>query len=217
MKRLVPGFIALAVVLAMLTAAPAHAGLALGIKGGISVSQVNADLFTTENRTGFVGGAYAAFDLGPSLAIQPELLFVRKGAKLFSQGVSIGGIDLGDVETTLDVDYVEIPVLLRLSLPMAGPVGLRLLAGPVADIKVSEKTSLGGLISYSFNSDQIKNADYGIAAGGAVAIQTASVRLVGEGRYTFGLTNISDLPFGGDVKNRSIYATAGLEFPIFGR
>ena len=38
--------------------------------------------------------------------------------------------------------------------------------------------------------------------------------VVGEGRYTFGLTNISDLPFGGDVKNGTFYATLGLEFPF---
>ncbi len=42
------------------------------------------------------------------------------------------------------------------------------------------------------------------------------MRVVGEGRYTYGLTNISDLPFGGDVKNAAIYATLGLEFPILG-
>ncbi len=216
MKRVVLGIAVLVLALAPLAASPAHAGVALGLKGGLSLSHVNADLFSTENRTGFVGGAYAAFNLGPAIGVQPELLFVRKGAKLFSQNVSVGGVDLGDVHTTLDVDYVEIPVLLRLSLPTPGPVSVRLLAGPVADIKVSEKLSLGGLVSYSLSSNQVKNADYGIAAGGAVAVQSGGVRVVGEGRYTYGLTNISDLPFGGDVKNAAIYATLGLEFPILG-
>jgi hypothetical protein len=215
MKRLVPGILVL--VLAAVAATPAHAGVAFGVKGGISVSQVQADLFDTNNRTGFVGGVYGAFDLTPVIGIQPELLFVRKGARLLSTDVTIGGIHLGAEKLTLDVDYVEVPVLLRFAVPTAGPVGLRLLAGPVASIKANEQLSAGGLIDYSYSSNEIKSADFGIAAGAAVAIHTGNLAVVGEGRYTFGLTNVSDLPFGGDIKNGSIYAMAGLEFGFGGR
>ena len=210
MKRLVP-LVVLALAVA-LSAAPAHAGLAFGVKGGVSISQVRADLFDTDNRTGFVGGVYAAFGLTPGLAIQPELLLVRKGAELFSTDVSIGGLDLGDFGTTLDVDYLEIPVLLRFSLPTPGPLGARLLVGPVASFKVNEALSTTGLVDYSFATDQIKTADFGIAAGAAVAFGSGNLRLVGEGRYTLGLADVSDLPYGGDIKNGSFYAMAGLEF-----
>jgi hypothetical protein len=221
MKRFVPVVLVLAVATA-LAASPAHAGLALGVKGGVSISQVQSDLFDTDNRTGFVGGVYGALDLTPMIGIQPELLFVRKGAKLFSTDVEVGGIPLGEIGTTLDVDYVEVPLLLRVSLPVADPLGVRLLAGPVASIKVNEKLSTTGLIGYSLDSDQVKTADFGIAAGAAVALRHGTFALVGEGRYTFGLTNISDLSiadvsFGGDVKNGSFYAMAGLEFLFGGR
>jgi hypothetical protein len=191
-----------------------QAGVALGVKGGLSLSHVNADLFDTDNRTGFVGGVYGAFDLSPMFGFQPELLFVRKGAKLFSTDVTIGGITFGSVGSTLDVDYLEIPVLFRLSAPTPGPVDLRLLAGPVASFKVDEKISTTGLVGYSLDSDQIKTADFGVAAGGAVAIRSGSMSVVAEGRYTLGLADVSDLPFGGDVKNGALYATLGLEFPF---
>lgn len=192
----------------------AIAGVDLGVKGGVSLSHVNADLFDTESRTGFVGGAYASFDLSPMFGLQPELLYVRKGARLFSTDVTIGGFTFGSVGSTLDVDYIEVPVLLRLSAPNPGPVDLRLLAGPVASLKVNEQVSTTGLIGISLDSDQVKASDFGLAVGGAAAIQNGTMKVVAEGRYTFGLSNISDLPFGGEVKNGAFYATLGLEFPF---
>jgi len=191
-----------------------RAGMAYGLKAGVSLSHVNAQLFDTDNRTGFVGGVYGTFDLSPMIGVQPELLYVRKGAKLFSTNVTIGGFTFGSVGSTLDVDYVEIPVLLRISAPNPGPIDLRLLAGPVMSIKVAEKISTTGLIGVSLDSDQVKTSDFGLAVGGAAAIKNGSLRVVAEGRYTFGLSNISDLPFGGDVKNGAFYATLGLEFPF---
>ena len=215
MKRFLGVLLALA--LASCFTSAAHAGTAFGIKGGVSLSHVNAQLFDTSNRTGFVGGAYATFDLSPMIGVQPELLYVRKGATLFSSNVTLGGFTFGRVGSTLDVDYVEIPVLLRLSATGAGPVDLRLLAGPVASLKVSEKVSTTGLIGVSLSSDEVKTSDFGLAVGGAAAVRNGNIKVVGEGRYTFGLSNISDLPFGGDVKNGAFYATLGLEFPIGAR
>ncbi len=192
----------------------ARAEMTCGVKGGIGFSQMNADLFDTDSRNGFVGGVYGSLDLTPSLAVQPEVLYVRKGAKLFSTNVSLGGITFGRIGTTLDVDYVEVPVLLRLSAPPTGPVDLRLLGGPVASIKVREQLSTTGLIGVKLGTDQIKTTDFGLAVGGAAAMRNGTLKFVAEGRYTFGLLNVSDLPFGGDVKNSAFYGTLGLEFPF---
>jgi hypothetical protein len=212
MKRPFVALLTLALVSCFASAA--HAQIVFGVKGGVSLSHVNADLFDTDNRTGFVGGVYGAFDLSPMFGLQPELLYVRKGAKLFSTDVTIGGTTFGSVGSTLDVDYLEIPVLLRLSAPSPGPVDLRLLAGPVAAFKVDEKLSTTGLIGLSLDSDQVKTSDFGLAVGGAAAIQNGDLKVVAEGRYTFGFSDISDLPFGGDVKNGAFYATLGLEFAL---
>lgn len=213
MKRILTGITAVLVAMAIL-APGARAETAFGVKAGIGLSHVNADLFDTDNRTGFAGGVYGRFGLSPNFALQPELLYVRKGAKLFSTNVTVGGITFGSIGTTLDVDYLEVPVLLCLSAPSPGPVDLRLLAGPVASIKMTEKLSTTGLVGVSLDSDQIKSADYGLAVGGAVAVRNGNLKLVAEGRYTFGLSNVSDLPFGGDVKNGAAYALLGLEFPF---
>jgi hypothetical protein len=84
----------------------------------------------------------------------------------------------------------------------------------VLSLKVDEKISTTGLIGVSLGTDQVKTSDFGVAVGGAAAIQNGSLKVVAEGRYTFGLSNVSDLPFGGDVKNGAFYATLGLEFPF---
>lgn len=217
MKRSIPVFLLLVLACIPFAAPSAHAGMALGVKGGLSLSQVQADLLDTDNRTGFVGGVYASFDLARYVAIQPELLFVRKGAKLFSTDVTIGGVHVGELGSTLDVDYFEVPVLLRLSLPTPDPLGLRLLAGPVVSVKSSEKLSTTGLLQTELGTDLIKTTDFGLALGGAMAVRLENLLVVGEGRYTFGVTNISDLPFGGDVKNGTIYAMLGLEFAFGAR
>lgn len=205
-----------AFVLVAAVATHAGAGVAYGIKGGIGLSHVNADLFSTDNRTGFVGGVYVGIDLAPNIGLQPELLYVRKGAKLFSTDVTVGGITFGSVGTNLDVDYVEVPVLLRLNTPSAGPLDLRLLAGPVLSLKANEALSTTGLIGVRLGSNQIKSTDMGLAMGGAIAVRNGNMKLVAEGRYTLGLANVSKLPFGGDVKNGATYATLGLEFPLGG-
>ena len=96
---------------------------------------------------------------------------------------------------------------------------MRLLAGPVASLKVDEKLTTTGLFGYSLDTDQIKTTDFGIAAGAAVAVHSGDLAVVGEGRYTFGLTNVSDLSvegvsLGGDVKNGSFYLMAGAGVPL---
>lgn len=211
MKRSIVG---LALLLAVAAAPAAHAGASFGVKAGIGLTQVNAEAFDADSRTGFAGGVYGAFDLSPNIALQPELLWVRKGAKLFSTNVTIGGLTFGRVGTTFDVDYLEVPVLLRFSAPSTGPLDLRLLAGPVASMKINEQLSATGLVSYTLPSDQLKSADFGVAVGGAAAVKNGNLKLVAEARYTFGLTNVSDLPFGGDVKNGAFYGLVGLEFPL---
>jgi hypothetical protein len=204
MKR--PVVAILLLVLAAARPATTHAlGLDLGIKGGASISKIQSDLLDVSNRTGFVGGGSLGIALVPGFVVQPEVLFVRKGAKLPA--------DLGS--GTIDVDYLEIPLLLRLSLlPVHGPVDLRVLGGPVASFRSSGTPSLAETRA---DLKKIKDADYGVAVGGALAFQPGGLRIVAEGRYTFGLAKVLDLASGDEGKNRAIYVMLGVELPLFGQ
>jgi len=53
-----------------------------------------------------------------------------------------------------------------------------------------------------------------VMLGAGVAIPLGGLAVTGEGRYTWGLANVSDLPFGGEVKNSDVLLLVGLEFKL---
>lgn len=194
--------------------APAHAGVSLGLKAGIVTSQLGSDLTDLQWRNGVGGGASLILGLTPNVEIAPELLWLRKGSTFTENDVVIGGVSFGTVKTGIDLDYVTIPVLLRLRTASSGPLDLMLVAGPTVGFKVNEKLGVSGLANYSLDSDEIETFDYGVTGGLGLLGRTAGLRWTIEARYEQGLTNVSKLPFGGDLKNGSVQAFAGLEFPI---
>jgi outer membrane immunogenic protein len=100
---------------AMADAAPVP-GLSpsLGVEAGFNLASLNGknvnDVFAS--RLGFVAGGFLNMPVGPTLAIQPEVLYEQKGGK----------VNGNDYRT----DYLEIPVLLDVTL--IGPLGV--LLGP---------------------------------------------------------------------------------------
>jgi hypothetical protein len=110
---------------------------------------------SVRSSTGFAGGLYMNFPVAKSLLIEPEVLYTNKGA----------GIE--DTEITLNLNYIEIPVLLRYEFtpdnpgPFAyvGPyVGFNVkcntvvdtLPVPCADDGVETNTVFGGAIGAGF-------------------------------------------------------------------
>lgn len=199
-----------------LFAAPARAAVEWGLKAGVSTSQFSTDFGDTKWRTGAAVGMSVAVPITPDLAFAPELLYVRKGATLTSTNVTIGSLTFGTVKTGFDLDYLEVPLLLRYTLPSPGPASLFVTGGPTVSFKVNEAFSASGIVGYSFDSDQVKSSDFGAAVGAGVAVRSSGMRLSLEGRYEFGLVDVSELPFGGSVKNSGAQVMAGVEFP-FGR
>jgi len=118
-------FKALALVLALATVGMAQAAdptntFSLGLEAGANFSSlVGSDVSSTissslTNKLGFVGGAFLSLNFGSSFAIRPEVLYEQKGAAI--SGTS----------TTAELDYIEVPVLLKLSLgtPVVNPANL---------------------------------------------------------------------------------------------
>ena len=85
------------------------------MKAGVNfstLSQKGADLssLSWESYTGFTVGGFYTVGINDYLAFQPELYYSRKGGKL--EG-SIAGF-LGS--KSIDIDYLEIPLLLKLRI-----------------------------------------------------------------------------------------------------
>ena len=187
---------------AALLAAPAlspaaQAQTTFGLKAGLNVSDFTGDdaPSNTDPRLGFSGGVFATVPVGQSgLYVQPEALYSMKGVD--------GG---GNSNTTLAVDYVEIPLLLGYAVPVTqSGLTLGAYAGPALGIKVRENLN-GGF--GSANTDAFKSTDVGAALGATLGAGPFAI----DGRYTLGLTNALDVN-NGDLRNGAFTIGAAYRF-----
>jgi hypothetical protein len=193
-----------------------------GIKAGVNFASFggeDADRFfqgaDEQFRTGVTIGGFVRVDPAGPFALQTELLYTQKGAKL-EETV------FGETTTTIyKIDYIEVPLLAKVQIPVTGPLTPNFFAGPAVGVPVRENVeieSTSGSDSGSID-DLIEPTDIGVHLGGGVNIAAGTVEVTLDIRYQFGLTNIFQdgnpiLESAGieDIKNRGIGITAGLSF-----
>jgi len=215
MSKFVRGVVVAAVVAALGFPAPAAAQLELGVGAGLSVSDLGGDdVGDAGSITGLTAGTFLTVPFGGIFSIQPGLYFVQKGS------------ETSDATGTLsfNIDYFEIPVLARLSLPTPGPLGVNFYAGPSFSIQSGCDVSLDdGSSSLSAACDDAafsgaldtKSTDVGFVGGAGVSFSTgARASLFVDGLFDMGLSSISDATGDPDIKNRSFLITAGLKFKL---
>jgi len=187
----------LAIVLVLLFATSVFAqGLAFGVKGGINYATLSGDdVVDASYKLGFAAGAVAAFDVMDMLVIQGEVLYSMKGAEYE-----------GDIST--DLTYIEIPVLIKYTIPMEGMIAPNLFIGP----------SLGILLSAESNDVDIKDAtkttDFGIVFGAGADFDLGTGKVTVDARYNYGFSSIDDTAAELDVKNGGISVMVGYLFGI---
>ena len=178
-----------------------------GVKAGLSCANIHGhDVYEQRSRMGFGAGAFLTFGLGSSFAVQPEVLFVMKGSK-YSNG---SGADV--YRETLSLDYIEVPVLIKFFLPVAGSFRLHLFAGPSLAFKVRArvKATFGGETEVE-TLDNVKNTDLGLAAGVGLEHPLGRGRITLDLRYTAGTGSLSK-GTGDDIKNEALGLFAGYSF-----
>lgn len=208
----------------LLGTAPLDAQVTLGLKAGVNVADLSSEdpteTFNTDTRSAIAFGGFAEFEMGDVFAFQPELLYSQKGAK-----VSEDGVDL-----TFKVNYVELPVLLKARVsPPASGVRPSFFVGPV--FAFESKCEVEGTVdamsatldcdAFSEASEgevdiQTKSMDLGVTLGAGIEIPAGGVVVVGDVRYTLGLTDVNDTPGEEDldIKNRTWSMFAGIGFPV---
>lgn len=179
-----------------------------GVKIGLNSSTLNfkesGDFDKVESRTGIVAGAFLVWPVTPSIAIQAEGLYSQKGASVSGQGVT----------ADLQLDYVDVPVLARFSTSPGSRTAVHAFAGPSMNFKVRTYAESGfenatERVEHDI-TDSIKSFEAGLVVGAGVQVS----RLLFEGRYSWGLTNVDaeNLGAGGAVRNRGLSFTAGIRF-----
>jgi len=137
------------------------------------------------------------------VAIQPELLYVQKGAKCDVDPFT--GTDIGETYT-VKLDYLQLPVLAAMSVPLPSLVKPRIFAGPYVAYNLKAQGSYAN--ASPTDLDFIKAFDYGAVVGIGTDLDFLIAKVMLDGRYTFGLASIHE--DGDDVKNRTISVMVGL-------
>lgn len=184
----------------------------VGFKAGVNVASIVFDGDPSggykDNRIGFLAGGFAVLPVGGALAVQIEALFSQKGAKF--------SVDEENLEAALELDYLDVPIMLRIDGPVLGNNRLHFFGGPSLAFRLGARRKLSDeSFEYTQGSiddieDDIEPFDYGIVAGVGLDIGR---RIVIDGRYTWGLSAINkDTSDGVELKNRVFSILAGLRF-----
>lgn len=209
---------AMAALFAAATAVPLAAqGVSIGVKAGVSSSNVSTDQVgfeDTESRTGIVGGAFLSIGLGSALGLQVEGLYSQEGF----------GVEDGAETITAEVDYISIPVFLKLNLG-ADDAQIRpnVFAGGFFAFEASCDLTLeaGGMSASDAcddaDFDERETTNYGILFGAGLGIALSdNLNLVLDGRYNLGLRNLDPSAEGDDdpVRSRGFAFMGGIEIPL---
>lgn len=183
-----------------------------GPVAGVSIASFSGDdLEAADSRTGFFGGAQVVWQAPGSLfGVETGAMYVQKGASEEGEGG----------EVTIGLDYIAIPLLLRIAPPMANSsftpaFGLGVTAGfeigcslevEGEGVELDADCDAGGEESL-----ETKSFDLGLTASVGADFAAGNMIVAPFARYTYGLTNIVDAE-DADVKNTAILIGAALRF-----
>ena len=178
----------------------------LGLKGGLNIANVYGENTNElkENRLGFIGGVSFDFKVHKMFSIQPEILYTNNGWKYSS----------GDDEAVFKLDYLEIPVLLKLHIPANEVVDPTIFIGPAVGVNLSgtlEVTEDGDTDSRDL--DNLASADFGIVVGAGLDIMVGEKgAVIIDLRFDTSLTTIDGTDDPDDIKNYSLAVMLGYGF-----
>lgn len=186
--------ISMMLLLLALAASPARALVTFGVKGGLNNSKIvfspAIDMPGQKYLQGYCFGAFLSLNFGP-IGIQPEVLYSRRGMEA---QVLLDPTDPASLaQARLMLDYIEIPLLVRLNIIPAGPVKLYIFGGPSYGFLQKAKvrmTYMGTSEEEDIKSDFRSKA---LAAVGGLGLDIKIPLLFKvsvDARYHYGLGNI---------------------------
>jgi hypothetical protein len=191
MKKLLAILCAIGLITAAgVNTAKAQSPVNFGLRAGLNFANFNdLDGEKPDSRTGLMVGGYLNFKVPMSpISIQPEVLYSQKGAE--------------EAGTTIELDYLEIPVLAKFSFA-PGPATPHVYFGPYVGFVLKSEVSSGGASADIDNTQ----TDFGGIVGAGLDLNLGVTELNAGVRYGFGLTDAFD---GGQGKNGVFSIVAGV-------
>lgn len=170
-----------------------------GIKAGLNLSSIkgfNDPGDSSSQRTGIAAGVFMTFGVAPIVAIQPEVLFSMQGSRLH---FTSGGVKS---DATAKIDYLQVPVLLRIGNSGGDTASVYGIVGPTVGILLSAKQ---GSVDFK---DELKQSQVGVVAGVGVTL----TRFLAEARYTYDLSDFNKTSTANGQRNRVISFLVGVVF-----
>lgn len=211
-----------------------HAQMSVGLRGGVnfanlSLKELSESTFKTYTRPSFA--VLFNYALNPSMSIQIEPGFSQRGTKISDDASIINNnqnlrvVSKGDISA----NYVEVPILFQYKPKLGKLEGILSIGPELRLLTTSVKTRLntkvfinGQLIQdrmeevSSSGNNSFRNFDFGIVGGAGIAYPVGLLKIFAEGRYHFGLNNLSGDREDNELKihNRGASIQLGVLVPI---
>jgi hypothetical protein len=181
--------------------ADAQTSMAIGPKAGFSVTSFTGNPNGTVSTTSVgLGGLFVNFHFLEFLALQPELLIHRKGADYIAN----------NVKTEVHINYFEVPILLKVMIPIEKHMYPHFFAGPTFSYNMSSTYSSTDTQS---GRNVINKGDVGGVAGAGIDFEWDHVYLNLDGRYGIGFNTIGNTA-NLNIKNNNLTFMIGLGYRI---
>lgn len=220
MRSVVP---ASTILLFALVCLPAPATAQFSLRGGVNlVDFLGDDVVESDSRPRLAGGVgFDVVSLGP-VTLAPELWYAQKGAENIQSTLAEQQV------AEISLSYIEVPVLLRLDVPLGGVLRPYVAAGPVFgwQLDCAARIDAGGAEqdcdplfgTQDQLEDTLREYEQGLMAGAGLALQImrglGAVTL--DARYAWGLSRLSDAENGPEVRNEALSLMLGYRFGFGG-
>lgn len=175
-----------------------------GVRAGLNLATLDSSDETgsapVESQLRGVAAGYLTWRMLSWLELQPEVAYTLKGGKT----------DDGSSTKAL-LDYLELPVLGRVSTGQAGSRRFYVAAGAAVAVLLRARTraDFGDAIEEIDIRDDVETLDWGVVVAGGLELRS----LVLDARYTHGLRDVDrDRTDPAKVYNRVLSFTAGIRF-----
>jgi len=194
---------------------PAPSLVNFGFKGGFSLSTLNSipESFLVgypwKIRKDPTGGIFFSLGIIKDVSFQPEILFIRKGARIIDSE--------NNLEVGFNFDYIEIPVILKIDLRLEGStVTPSLCFGPFIGFNRAASIVIRDP-SYTEKQDikeEVEKTEYGLTCGLLLTQKWGIGKFLVDLRYDFGLSNIlkPNLEWAESIKTRTWLIMVGYSF-----
>jgi len=184
----------------LLPAAAAAGPWHVGARVGVVVTNIHGDLpdiASPDSKTGLQAGGFVEYAPG-MLAFAIEPTYVQKGARF-------------PFDSRLELSYLEIPALARVTLPLSSSMKPYFVLGPTFSVAIGAKlkSDAPGFEEMDYGDD-LEPLDVGGTIGLGARFGQGPTLWTIEGRYSTGFNDLWDLDGNLDSINHGFGATVGV-------